>query len=142
MKNRTILLVLTLLLSITTFAQTQNNEMESKQATEFKFQRNIQLEDCKENEEIIISISKNTKEFKLMINTTVSEGKVTVEIYDSNKKKQGTFSVGNQLNIQNSEIATGTINKALLEPQEGDWKVKIISTKAKGIITINTLSLL
>jgi hypothetical protein len=142
MKNRTILLVLTVLLSITTFAQTQNNETATKQATEFKFQRNIQLEDCKENEEIIISIAKNTKEFKLMINTSVSEGKVIVEIYDSNKKKQGTFSVGNQLNIQNSEIATGTINKAILEPQEGDWKVKIISTRAKGIITINTLSLL
>jgi hypothetical protein len=130
------------LLSITTFAQTQNNETESKQATKFKFQRNIQLEDCKENEEIIISIAKNTKEFKLLINTSVSEGKVTVEIYDSNKRKQGTFSVGNQLNIQNSEIATGTINKALIEPQDGDWKVKIISTKAKGIIIINTLSLL
>jgi cytochrome c-type biogenesis protein CcmH/NrfF len=142
MKNRTILLLLTVLLSITTFAQTQNNETESKQATKFKFQRNIQLEDCKENEEIIISIAKNTKEFKLLINTSVSEGKVTVEIYDSNKKKQGTFSVGNQLNIQNSEIATGTINKALIEPQDGDWKVKIISTKAKGIIIINTLSLL
>jgi cytochrome c-type biogenesis protein CcmH/NrfF len=142
MKNRTILLLLTVLLSITTFAQTQNNETESKQATKFKFQRNIQLEDCKENEEIIISIAKNTKEFKLLINTSVSEGKVTVEIYDSNKRKQGTFSVGNQLNIQNSEIATGTINKALIEPQDGDWKVKIISTKAKGIIIINTLSLL
>jgi len=140
MKNRTILLVLTLLLSITTFAQTQNNQTERKQATEFKFRRDIQLEDCKENEEIIISIAKNIKEFKLMIETSVSEGKVTVEIYDSNENKQGIFSVGTQLDIQNSEIATGTINKALLEPQEGNWKVKIISTKAKGIITINTLS--
>ena len=62
MKNRTILLLFTLLLSITTFAQTQNNQAESNQATEFKFQRNIQLKDCKENEEITISIAENTKE--------------------------------------------------------------------------------
>jgi hypothetical protein len=128
------------LLSITTFAQTQNNQAVSNQSTEFKFQRNIQLEDCKENEEITISIAENTKKFKLMIDTSVSEGKATVEIYDSNAKKQGVFSVGTQLNVQNSELARGTINKALLEPQVGTWKVKIISTKAKGIITINTLS--
>jgi hypothetical protein len=140
MKNRTILLVLNVLLSITTFAQTQNNQAVSNQSTEFKFQRNIQLEDCKENEEITISIAENTKKFKLMIDTSVSEGKATVEIYDSNAKKQGVFSVGTQLNVQNSELARGTINKALLEPQAGTWKVKIISTKAKGIITINTLS--
>tara|TARA_B100000780_G_C21062545_1_gene427151 strand:- start:464 stop:892 length:429 start_codon:yes stop_codon:yes gene_type:complete len=140
MKNRIILLLFTLLLSIATFAQTQNNQAESNQATEFKFQRNIQLEDCKKNEEITISIAENTKEFKLMIDTSVSEGKVILEIYDSNAKKQGVFSVGTQMNVQNSELAKGTINKALLEPQAGNWKVKIISTKAKGIITINTLS--
>ena len=137
MKIRTILWVLTMLLSITSFAQTEN-----KQATEFKFQRKIQLENCKNNEEIIISIAEQTKEFKLMIDTSVSEGKVTVEIYDSNEKKQGTFSVGTQLDIQNSEFAKGTINKALLEPEDGNWKVKIISSNAKGIIQINTLTVL
>lgn len=140
MKNRNFLLVLTLLLSIATFAQTQNNQTESKQATEFKFQRSIQLEDCKKNEEVIISIAENTKQFKLKIDSSVSSGKVTIEIYDAKGKKQGTFSVGTQLNIENAEMAKGTINKSLLEPEEGDWKVKIIPLDAAGSIIINAYS--
>jgi hypothetical protein len=145
MKNQTILFAFTLLLSLTTFAQAQNNETvktENRQATEFKFQRHIQLENCKKNEEIIITIAEHTKEFKLMIETSVSSGKLTVEIYDSNNKKQGVFSVGNQLDLEDSEHAQGTINKTLLEPEAGDWKVKIIPANAKGIISINTLTFL
>jgi hypothetical protein len=145
MKNRTILFAITLLLSLTTFVQAQDNQTiktEKRQATEFKFLRSIQLEDCKKNEEIIITIAEHTKEFKLMIETSVSSGKLTVEIYDSNDKRQGNFSVGNQLGFENAEHAQGWINKALTEPEAGDWKVKIIPTNAKGIILINTLTLL
>lgn len=135
MKARTILLVFTLLLSLKTFAQT-------KQQTRVQFERKIQLEDCKKKEEITISIAPNTKEFRLNIDSSVSSGKVTIEIYDANGKKQGDFSVGTQLNIENAEHAIGTINKNLLEPDEGEWKVKIIPVNAKGIIKIHTLSYL
>jgi hypothetical protein len=145
MKNRTILFTITLLLSFTTFVQAQNNQTiktEKKQATEFKFLRSIQLEDCKKNEKIIITIAEHTKEFKLIIETSVSSGKLTVEIYDSNDKRQGNFSVGNQLGFENSEHAQGWINKSLTAPEAGDWIIKIIPTNAKGIILINTLTLL
>jgi hypothetical protein len=145
MKNQTILFTITLLLSFTTFVQAQNNQTiktEKKQATEFKFLRSIQLEDCKKNEKIIITIAEHTKEFKLIIETSVSSGKLTVEIYDSNDKRQGNFSVGNQLGFENSEHAQGWINKSLTAPEAGDWIIKIIPTNAKGIILINTLTLL
>ena len=158
MKNRTILSVFALFLFLatfaqtqkkkqkvyrypdTTFAQTQYDQTVNKQVTEFMFERSIQLEDCKKNEEVIISIAENTKQFELTINSSVFSGKVTLEIYDSKGKKQGTFSVGTQLNIENAETANGTINKSLLEPEEGDWKVKIIPLNAKGLISIRTIN--
>ena len=140
MRNRTILCVFTLLLSITTLGQSHTDQTESKDATAFTFQRIIQLEDSKKNETIIISIAEDTKEFKLQIDSSVSFGKVSIEIFDANGKKQGTFSVGTQLNNENAELASGTIHKSLLEPDEGDWIVKITSQNAKGIININTLS--
>jgi hypothetical protein len=143
MQKKAILLVF--LISLTTFAQKQNNETnktEINQSTNFNFQRTIQLDEHKKNEEIIIKIEKQTKKFKLMIDTSVTSGKLTIEIYDSNEKKQGTFSVGTQLNIENSERAQGNINKSLIDPQAGNWKVKIIPINAKGMIQINTTSFL
>jgi hypothetical protein len=143
MKKRAVLLVF--LISLTTFAQKQNNETnktEINQSTNFNFQRTIQLDEHKKNEEIIIKIEKQTKKFELMIDTSVTSGKLTIEIYDSNEKKQGTFSVGTQLNIENSERAQGNINKSLIDPQAGNWKVKIIPINAKGMIQINTASFL
>ncbi|WP_434035711.1 hypothetical protein [Formosa sp. 4Alg 33] len=143
MKKRAVLLVF--LISLTTFAQKQNNETnktEINQSTRFNFQRTIQLDEHKKNEEIIIKIEKQTKKFELMIDTSVTSGKLTIEIYDSNEKKQGTFSVGTQLNIENSERAQGNINKSLIDPQAGNWKVKIIPINAKGMIQINTASFL
>lgn len=143
MKKRAVLLVF--LISLTTFAQKQNNETnktEINQSTNFNFQRTIKLDEHKKNEEIIIKIEKQTKKFELMIDTSVTSGKLTIEIYDSNEKKQGTFSVGTQLNIENSERAQGNINKSLIDPQAGNWKVKIIPINAKGMIQINTASFL
>ena len=115
MKKRAVLLVF--LISLTTFAQKQNketNKTEINQSTSFKFE--------------------------LMIETSVSSGKLTIEIYDSNEKKQGTFSVGTQLNIQNFEYAHGKINKSLIEPKAGNWKIKIIPINAIGSIQIKTTS--
>jgi len=140
MKKRAVLLVF--LISLTTFAQKQNNKTELNQSTNFNFQRTIQLDEHKKNEEIIIKIEKHTEKFELMIDTSVTSGKLTIEIYDSNEKKQGTFSVGTQLNIENSERAQGNINKSLIEPQAGNWKIKIIPINAKGMIQINTASFL
>jgi len=143
MKIRTVLLVCTLLISLTTFSQKQINETnktEINQSTKFNFQRIIQLDEHKTNEEIDIIIQEQTKKFVLTIDTSVSSGKLTVEIYDSNEKKKGTFSVGTQLKNQNSEHAQGKINKYLIDPQPGHWKIKIIPINAKGIIKINTVS--
>ena len=91
MKNRTILLLFTLLLSITTFAQTQNNQAESNQATEFKFQRNIQLKDCKENEILFKQLTrtsnkKMSEEIK-KLHRLYKKGILTEEEYKQAKKK-------------------------------------------------------
>ena len=82
MKKRAVLLVF--LISLSTFAQKQNNETnktEINQSTNFNFQRTIQLDEHKKNEEIIIKIEKQTKKFELMNDTTVTSGKLTTEIH-------------------------------------------------------------
>lgn len=140
-----IAVLLVFLISLTTFAQQQQNETntsEINQSSSFSFRRTIQLDEQKKTEEIIIEIEKQTKRFDLSIETSVTSGKLTIELYDSNEKKQGTFSVGTQLNTRNSERAQGTINKSLIDPQAGNWIVKIISLNAKGMIQISTDSLL
>ena len=131
-----------MVLLLAAFAQKKIHKIESNQATRFNFQRTIRLDQDNKEVEIIIEIEKQTKRFDFKIDTYVSSGKLTIEIYDSNNKKQGIFSVGTQLNTQNGEKAEGNINKSLTEPQAGKWKVKIIPINATGMIQINTATFL
>lgn len=144
MKKKTILLVFSFLFSIITFAQNDISKTEENyinQETQFKLQRDIRIKQDSKEETVIIKIKEQTKKLDLTINSSITTGKLTIEIYNSNGKKQGTFSVGNQLNIDNSEQAQGNITKSLTEPQAGNWKVKIIPVNAKGIVQINTLTI-
>jgi len=140
MKKKTVLLIYVLFVSLSIFAQNENKQ--TNQTTNFNFQRTIKLEQNSKEEVVVINIEKQTKRFDFKIDTSVSSGKLTIEIYDSNGKKQGTFSVGNQLNLQNAERAEGNINKSLVDPQSGDWKIKIIPIKVDGMIQINTATFL
>lgn len=137
LKKTAFLFALCFLFSTIATAQNQEND-----STIFNFQRLITLDEHKETEEIIIDIKEQTKNFKLDIETLVSSGKLTIEIYDSTNKKQGTFSVGTQLDLKDSEEAKGNITKSLIEPQPGKWKVKIIPISATGGVKINTITFL
>lgn len=125
------------LITTDVFSQNHNND-----STIFNFHKMIKLDEHTQTEAISIVIEEKTKKFELEIETKVSSGKLTIEIYDSSNKKQGTFAVGNQLDIADSEESKGRITKSLMEPLPGKWKVKVIPINAEGIISINTASFL
>lgn len=142
MKKKTSCLIFNFfLLSMTTaWGQNQVSIVTSSKDSQTKvnLERTIFLENNSKTEEVIINIEEQTQRFELMINSSVSAGKLTIEIYDPNGTKQGNFSVGTQLNSDKSEKVNGNIIKSLNEPQTGDWKVKIIPAEATGIIGIRT----
>ncbi|MBN1926523.1 MAG: gliding motility-associated C-terminal domain-containing protein [Prolixibacteraceae bacterium] len=141
MKTITFILCIFVCLSTTTLSgQVQKNKVSSykNQETKVDLQRNIRLENDSKPEEIIINIEKGARGFELMISSQVKIGKLTIEVFDPNGIKEGTFSVGTQLNSEKQEIANGNIRKSFTEPLSGNWKVKIIPTKATGNIRIQT----
>lgn len=116
--------------------------IEPKSNTEFKFEREIQLEEHTKIETISFNVSEQTAHLKLNVRSIINSGKLIIEIYDSNDKKQGTFSVGNQLNSKLKELAKGNITKSLKEPEVGVWKIKLIPTNATGQVRVDVRSLI
>ncbi|MEO5601548.1 MAG: hypothetical protein ABIR06_11545 [Cyclobacteriaceae bacterium] len=104
--------------------------------TRVTLQREITLDKDSKSEEVILKIEDDVDRFELIINSKVITGNLKIEVYDPKGNKQGTFSVGTQLNGEKSERVNGKISKSLKHPQSGNWKVNIFPTKATGIITI------
>ncbi|MGB6035346.1 MAG: hypothetical protein WBG42_03695 [Cryomorphaceae bacterium] len=102
--------------------------------------RTIELENDSKSADITINIKPSELELNLSINTMVSEGKLTIEVYDPSSTKQGNFTVGTQLESKKKEIVRGNIRKSLTEPLAGNWKVKIIPSNATGRIEIQTFT--
>jgi len=140
MKRTAYLIIGIFLFSLTAFGQSQENIVSSSKSSETKvdFKREIRFENDSKPEEIVINISEETMKIDLMINSRVSKGKLTMDLYDPSGLKQGTFTVGTQLNSEKQEIANGNIRKSLKEPLSGDWKVKLIPINATGDISIQT----
>jgi len=142
MKNlKAYFIISVFIFSFTAFGQSQEIKDSSSKSSETKFelQRTIKLEKDSKTEEVIIPIKQKTQKFELMINSSVTIGKLKIELYDPNDIKQGNFTVGTQLNSEKKEIVNGNIQKSLKEPLSGNWKVKIIPTDATGSVKIQIL---
>jgi hypothetical protein len=82
----------------------------------------------------------------LWIASNISEGDLTIEIYDPSGDKKGDFSIGcvlNKIKQGNStdedksrEIVQGRINKSINNPLKGTWIIKIFPKNATGQIQI------
>lgn len=107
--------------------------------TMIELERTILLEKDSQTEEVIFEIDQKTQRLELLIRSSVSNGKVTIELYDPKETKQGNFTVSTLLNSEKQEIVDGRISKLLVEPQAGKWKVKIIPVNATGRIKIHTV---
>ncbi|MEM7186862.1 MAG: hypothetical protein AAF466_09400 [Bacteroidota bacterium] len=106
--------------------------------------RSIKLDNSSKKEEIKIEVADDVKCLGIGLNSTISEGSLTVEIFDPNGDKQGNFSVESQMSSssssegKNSEMVCGQLNKTIKEPMKGDWVVKLKPKKVTGKIQINS----
>ena len=100
--------------------------------------RNITLDGSSDTENIKLEVADNVKDLHLGINSTISSGYLTVEIYDPKGGKQGYFSVESQMSsgAKKKEEVCGQMNKQINEPMKGEWTVKLIPKNVKGKISI------
>ena len=117
--------------------------------TSFNLQRQISLNEDSEKKEILIPISGPIVRFTINIASRISEGELTIEMYDPSGEKQGNYSVDNQISARldksdknakmtNKEIVTGKIDKSIEYPISGNWKVLIIPKNASGELLIES----
>lgn len=109
----------------------------AQERTSLNIQRTIELKNESQIKEVKIEVNEKECRFNLKITSLVHGGEVKVEIYDPNGKKQGNFSVGCEIQSENSkETVNGMITKLIENPDLGNWKVKIIPKKAIGKLSI------
>ena len=162
MKKRAVYLIICIfLVPLASFGQIVSSSSETK----VELQRTIQLKNDSKTEEIIIDIKPKTLKLAMWINSSVTHGTLTIEVYDPKGTKQGNYTIGTQLISgkyssctndgqpqligkysngqlklisEKKEIVQGNIRKSLVEPQFGKWIVKIIPTDVTGNIRIQT----
>ena len=109
----------------------------------------IQMENSSETEEFKVDVSEDVSSIMIGVSSTIKTGKLKVEIYDPNNKKQGHFSVegderlagnlGRSENVGNvKEMVCGTLHKEIKSPQKGKWLVRLIPDDVTGDVNINT----
>lgn len=136
MESRVRLLFILLFISVSALAQDKSGEVRPPNNDVLNLERQIRFKDHSNNETISIEIDNDVNVFFLNVKTKVDGGKLTIEIYDPNQNKEGTFTIGTQLNLSVEELAKGEINKEFYEPQSGTWTIKIIPEKAYGDVII------
>ncbi len=119
--------------SLTVVGQSQ---ITTQSQTNVDLKRNFLLEKDSKSEEVTIEVKSGTKRFNLLVTSSISDGKLTIEVYDPSNTKQGNFIVETLPNSDKKEMATGNIKKTLVEPQAGTWRIKIIPSEATGKISI------
>jgi hypothetical protein len=128
-----------LFLTISLVGTSQSKEpAQTNESTYVNLERSILLGPESKTEEITIDVESGAQRFELLVKSTISSGKVTVEIYDHENTKQGNFIVETQANSAKKEMATGNIRKSLFEPENGTWTIKIIPVQANGSINIKS----
>lgn len=142
MKKQTAYLIFSLLLITgSLLGQNQNKEIATTTQTNFSTQRDILLENDSKSKEVKINVQPNIKKLEVVIRSSVTKGKIKIELYNPKGVLKGSFVLETQVSTAKDEIVRGNIRKHLTEPQAGEWKVKIIPTAATGRITIKSVTI-
>ena len=130
--------VLILLLSTTLMLGQQHGKHENCSSSSVT--RSIELNDSSKSKTVTLEVSKGTKNFMIGVNSLISSGSLTMEIFDPKGNKQGNFSVESQMNNQGAdakEEVCGQLNRSFSDPMAGDWSVKLKPKKVTGKVSIN-----
>nr|WP_321353608.1 gliding motility-associated C-terminal domain-containing protein [uncultured Draconibacterium sp.] len=132
MKNKFAYLFIVLSISsYITFGQTKQNTkaLPSKEQS-INFERKTGIE------EIIINVKEQTPILNLLITGSISSGKLNVKIIDPHGETIKSFSINRKGFDKNSDIPIGKIRKFQKDPEPGNWKVEIATTRAYGNISV------
>ncbi len=116
--------------------------------TSLKMTRELHFEQDSEKQTVLVEVQEAADVVEMQINARVEEGKLIVEVYDPQGKKQGGFSVGTQTtlsqnkNLMKRETAQGEYNKEIINPKAGMWKIVITPTYAKAMMSIVSTQLI
>ena len=89
---------------------------------------------------------KSTKEYNylvLKLRCQLTAGNITVEIYDPESKKQGTFTIKTDdppvigENTQSQQKVSGQLSKVFRKPLTGDWILRATPSSAEGNLSID-----
>jgi len=147
MRNAPVLLLCSfLLLSATAFGQqnqnrnsnTNRNSTTNDDDTRVEVEQTLELEDDSRKDEVILNIPENTREMQIKVYGRISSGRLVIELYDPNGKKEGTFSLSTRGNPGKSSQATGNLTKSLRDPEGGDWVIMIVPGNVTGHIAIHS----
>lgn len=110
----------------------------------YNTQRSIELDDSSSKEEVKVEVAENTKHLMIGVNSTISAGALTMEIFDPKGDKQGNFSVESMMssnsnsNGKSKESVCGQLNKSFQDPMKGKWTIKLKPRKVTGNIKITS----
>lgn len=112
----------------------------AQDCTSVNTSRNIELDGSSEREEIKLNVAEDVKHLHLFINSTISTGFLTVEIYDPKGKKRGYYTVESQMNsnAKKKETVCGQMQKQISDPIKGDWVVRLIPKNVKGKVSVHS----
>jgi hypothetical protein len=121
--------------------------------TVFRTESRITFDSESEEREVSVGVSDINTIMTLNIESFISSGHLTIEIYDPTGVKESNFNLGYSVKSKNEEIKVkkadnktmaseespvrGNINKSIKNPIQGDWIIKMIAKNATGIIRIN-----
>ena len=129
--------VLSIAILILTFTTVQAQQQ--GHGTSFQLDRSIKFDNSSESREIKVDVQDDTDVIHLSINSSITSGTVTIELYDPKGEKVGNFTVESSGNNSGySEEVCGQFNKHIENPRSGSWVVKIKPAKASGKVYIST----
>jgi len=118
-----------------------NTGLFSREETNFSLTRKVQLSNNSGSKSIAVNVTDNTPQFLLSIQCNLDSGVVEVEILDPEGLIKGRFSVDNEIKKTESgwtQQVEGSIDKRIINPEEGEWTITFKTKKATGVIQINS----
>jgi hypothetical protein len=114
------------------------------QSNELNTQNSLFLNEKSVEQSITVEVTGAVEYLEIVIRCSLTKGEVIVELFDPEGKRQGKFTVGSKENMgtpngekeQNETREDGKLEKIVMNPVNGIWKIKITPTKTKASIDV------
>lgn len=142
MKNlKRYLICILLLSSVHVFSQSKGVGVSTNMngPSDFALSRTILLDADTKASEILVEVPEGTSKLSLRVEGSIEGGKLAVEVFNPKGERTGHFNLSAQVESAKKEVANGNFSKSLVNPQIGEWKIKIIPENVNGMIHIESM---